>query len=237
MTVCDFNGSFVTFVTPHRGNNARIQVEAICDLITGGESTRYLLVASCKAEETYGTGDLFRLPNYDFSCIFSDSQYQIIRVHLPLSDDWLETGVSDERFEEVNIHVGEAAARLCQDEDAIVRATLDNLPLVARTELLDDNGGVYARLEYPVKTMNVNDERWCFQVDTGPAIVPDLEREVAQEIECFDLAFVVYNRFDRAEFIIQQPTPVGEESLPVGHYSRIRKMQARNQLFCVGEAG
>ncbi len=236
MTVCDFNGSFVTFVTPGRGNNARIQVEAICDLMAGGESTRYLLVASCKAEETYGTGDLFRIPNYDFSCIFSNTEYQIIRVHLPVDDNWLETGISAERFEEVNIHVAEAPARLCQDEDAIVRATLDNLPLIARTELLDDAGGTYARLEYPIKTMNVNDKRWEFQVDTGPVIVPDAEREVAQEIERFDLGFVVYNRFDRAEFIIQEPTPVGAEGTRVGHYSRIRKMEARNRLFCMGEA-
>ena len=237
MTVCDFSRSYVTFVTEGRSNNARIQVEALCDLTSDGDRVRYLLVASCKAEDTYGTADLFRLPNYDFSCIFSNTEYQIIRVHLPVREDWLETGLNAGRFQEVNIHVAETPARLCQDEGAIVRGTLDSLPVVARTELLDEAGKVYARLEYPVKTMNVNDQDWSFQVDTGPLIVPDRAREVAQEIERFDVAFVVYNRFDSAEFIVLEPTPAREGGVLVGHYSRVRKAAARNQLFCVGGAG
>lgn len=235
MRVCDFAGSYVTFVTPGRENNARIQVEATCELGAEGRSTRYLLVASCKAEATYADDDLFRLPNYDFSCIFSDTEHRIIRVHLPLSDEWVETGVSDERFEQVHIHVAETAARLCEDEEAIVRATLDNLPLIGQTELLDDSGEVCARMEYPIKTMNVNDQRWAFQVDTGPMIRPDLSREVTQEIERFDLAFIAYNRFDRAELVIQEPTPAGEGGPPAGHYSRVEKVEARNRVLCVSE--
>lgn len=235
MTVCDFASSYATFVTPGRANNARIQIEAICDLLGGEQSARYVLLASCKAEDTYADEDLFRAPNYDFSAIFSQKQYQIIRVGLPLDDDWLETGLSAERFEEVRIDLAEAPARACESQEAIVRATLANLPLVGRTELLDDEGRVLARLEYPIKTMNVNDQRWAFQVDTGPVIVPDPSRQPEQEIELFDLAFVAYNRFDRAEFILQRPTPTGgEQSTLVGHYSQIRKPPARNEVLCVG---
>ena len=61
MTTWDFSRSFATFVTGGRGNNARIQVEAVCE-IAGGE--RYVLVASCKAEDTYAEENLFREPNY-----------------------------------------------------------------------------------------------------------------------------------------------------------------------------
>ena len=235
MTVCDFARSYATFVTPNRANNARIQVEAICDLLSGAQSTRYVLLASCKAEDTYADDDLFQAPNYDFSVIFSATQYQIIRVGLPLGPDWLETGISAERFEEVRIDVAQAPARVCESEEAIVQATLADLPLVGRTELLDDAGRVVARLEYPIKTMNVNDRRWAFQVDTGPVIVPDFSRQAEQEIELFEVAFVAFSRFDRAEFIVQRPTPVGgERGALVGHYSHIRKLPVRNEVMCVG---
>lgn len=232
MTVCDFGRSYATFTSPGRANNARIQAEAICDLMTEGEVRRYVLVASCKAEDTYGEGDLFRLPNYDFSAIFSKAEHQIIRVHLPVQEDGLlETGLNRERFEGLSIDLVEAPARPLEDDRAVVQATLDNLPIVARTELLGEGGELLARLEYPVKTMNANDLRWMFQVDTGPLIVPDFSREVAQEIERFDVAFVVYKCFDRAEFILQRPTPVG--GALAGHYSEVRKLRARNELFAL----
>ncbi len=227
MSVCDFGRSFATFTTAGRANNARIQVEAICDL----GDTRYVLVASCKSEDTYADDDLFYDSNYDFCVIYSDTEYQIVRVRLPLGDDWHETGLIADRFEGVSIDLVDTPARECADPREIVEATLANDPLVGVTELLDEIGATYARLEYPVKTMNVNDQHLGYQVDTGPIIAPDLTRTVELEVERLELAFIAWNRLDRAELIVQQPTPVGEET--AGHYSQIRKYAARSSMWRV----
>ncbi len=227
MNVCDFGRSFATFTLPGRVNNARIQVEAICDL----GDTRYVLVASCKSEDTYAADNLFRDPNYDFCVIYSDTEYQIARVRLPLGDDWHETGLIADRFEGVSIDLADTPARECADPREIVDATLEGDPLVCVTELLDETEATYARLEYPVKTMNVNDQHLGYQVDTGPIIVPDMTRTVELEVARVELAFIAWNRLDRAEVIVQQPTPVGEET--VGHYSEIRKYAARNSMWRV----
>lgn len=228
MQVCDFARSFATFTTRGRGNNARIQVEAICDLSSADKRTRYVLVASCKSEDTYAEDNLFRQPNYDFCAIFSDTQYDIVRLHLPLSDAWRDPGLIAGRFHGVSINLRLVQASVCTDARQIVTATLDNAPLVGITELTDEATGMSARLEYPIKTMNVNDLRWVWQVDTGPVIVPDFRREVSLGIQCLDLAFVAYNCPDRAEFVLLRPTPVG--GAVAGHYSEVRKLAAHNTI-------
>jgi len=66
--------------------------------------------------------------------------------------------------------------------------------------------------------------------------VPDFSRQAEQEIELFEVAFVAFSRFDRAEFIVQRPTPVGGEGgALVGHYSQIRKLSATNHVLSAGE--
>jgi len=228
MQVCNFGRSFATFTTQGRGNNARIQVEAICDLFEGGRTTRYVLVASCKSEDTYAADNLFKDPNYDFCAIFSDTQYDIVRQHLPLSDSWRDPGPIEHRFEGVSIDLCLTEATECSGAEEIVRATLNHAPLVGITEIADEAAGKSARLEYPIKTMNVNDIEWVWQVDTGPVIVPAFGRDVPLAIQRLDLAFVAYNRPDRAEFVILRPTPVGDQM--AGHYSEIRRCAATNAI-------
>lgn len=233
MTACDFGRSFATFVLEGRANNARIQVEAICDLPGPAGETRYVLVASCKAENTYADDDLFRLPNYDFCAVFSDTHYCIIRAGLPLTAAWLDSGVIADRFEEVRIDIADAPARVCTNAQDVVQSTLAGVPLVGRTELVDPEGAVLTRLEYPIKTMNVNDLQWIYQVDTGPIIVPDKSRRGELEVERLALAFIAWNRPDAAEFIVQEPTQIAHSDSCVAHYREIRKYAARNQVLAL----
>ncbi|MGQ9730572.1 MAG: hypothetical protein ACUVX8_04790 [Candidatus Zipacnadales bacterium] len=234
MEAINFALSFVTFVTPNRANNARIQVECACELTSPvGRAEQFLLVASCKAEDTYADDNLFRLPNYDFCGIFSLSDYTIIRTHAVAEAESKETGTIAERFEGVRIEVRRAPAQILTTNAEIVRATLANEPLVARTELAEN--GWRAVIEYPVKTMNANDIEHMFQVDTGPVLFPDLTAEVSRPIERFELAYVAFNRSDRTEFILQVPTPIecGGEQAQVPHYSRVVKVVARNQVIAL----
>jgi hypothetical protein len=87
-------------------------------------------------------------------------------------------------------------------------------------------------LEYPIKTMNVARLPDRFQVDTGPLIVPDFGAQVAHPIERFEVAHVVYNRLDKAEFILRRPTPIGAGGGPPSttDYSEVRVTPARTSL-------
>ena len=72
MKVCDFSRSFLTFVTPGRGNNARLQVESVPRLKdkTASKSQTYYFFASCKSEDTFAKENLFYEENYDFCGYF-----------------------------------------------------------------------------------------------------------------------------------------------------------------------
>jgi hypothetical protein len=239
----DFSRSFATFVTPGRTNHARIQVEAICDLADG---ERYLLVASCKAEDTYAESDLFKQPNYDFCGIFGMDQegrptdYCLVRVGLPLTACWRDVGIAEERFEELRIDLAEVEAELCADKASTVEATLQNRPLVGCTEVLDEAGEVLAQLQYPIKTMNVNDPDhspdgdWIYQVDTGPIIVPDPARQAELTVEQFDLAFIAWHSAGWADLIALEPTQVNHSDDCAGHYSRVSTVKARNEVLALG---
>lgn len=231
----DFGRSFATFTTTGRENNARIQIEAVCDILGPDGEERYVLVASCKAEDTYGAGPLFRLPNYDFCAIFSAEEYLIVRAGLPLTACWRDSGRIAERFAGVRVTLAEVPARVCADAHEVVRATLADAPLVGRSELLGEDGSPVARLTYPIKTMNVNDERCVYQIDTGPVLLPDPGRQVSLAIERLDLAFVAWsNLVEGAEFIVQGPVQIAHSDSCAGHYGSARQVVARNEVMVLG---
>lgn len=234
MTTFDFSRSFATFTTFGRENNARIQIEAVCDLLGPDGEARYVLAASCKAEDTYGPGPLFRQPNYDFCAIFSADEYILVRVGLPLTACWRESGRNCDRFAGVRITLAEVPARACSDAREVVQATLEHERLVGRTELLGDDGSPVARLTYPIKTMNANDQRWVYQTDTGPVLVPDFDRQADLAIERLDLAFIAWsNLVDGAELIVQGPVQVAHTDSCVAHYARAWHVSARNQILAL----
>jgi hypothetical protein len=237
MEVIDFARSFVTFVTPGRTNNARIQVDCACTLSAPGAAAKqYLLVASCKSEDVYVEDGLFKQPNYDFCGIFSEDEYAIIRAHATSDEGGYEIGTVAERFEALHIHVAHAEGRLCSSDEEIVRATLANAPLIARTKLRDPQSGLQAALEYPVKTMNVREDGHVYQVDTGPVVFPDLSPPGREGIRRLTLAFVAFNCAERAEFVLQVPTLVGAGTeVRTPHYSEVRKVTVKNEVVAVGD--
>ena len=236
MESCDFARSFVTFVTPGRSNNARIQVEARCELTdqTTGDVESYYLVASCKGEDTYGAGRLFLVPSYDFCIIYSSADFKIIRTHANAEQDNVGVGDIKDKFLDATFHVDMADADLLDDDKAVVEATLANRVVNGRTEIADEAGRYRAMIEFPVKTMNVNDIRWMYQVDTGPILLPDFASQHERMIERFQLAFVAYKRSDEAYFVIQEPTPVVKgRPEKVSHYSRVIRMDAANSVVAL----
>jgi hypothetical protein len=231
----NFNRSFVTFVTRDFANQARIQIEAICHLTDQlqGTTESFYLVASCKGEDTYGSGVLFYEPNYDFSAIFSATDYFIMRVGVPHGSKQNSIGCSADFFEEVRIAPHEVEGDTLANHEAIVRATLANRPLNGHTKIVDPGGRYHATLVYPIKTINANDRRNIYQVDTGPILFASKHERI---IERFELAYVAYNQAAEAYFVIQEPIPViaNQPDAPkVSHYARIVGQGAKNQVVAL----
>ena len=55
------------------------------------------------------------------------------------------------------------------------------------------------------------------------------------KIGCFRLAYVTFNSFDRAEFVIQQPTPIGKD-IYVNHYSKIQGLKTNNSIIVISDS-
>jgi hypothetical protein len=236
METCDFSRSFITFVTKNRSNNARIQVEATCNLLDRetGESENYYLVASCKGEDTYGKGQLFLEPSYDFCMIYSPTDFMIIRTHINAEKDNRTVGGNKDHFLDVHFHIQMAEAEELENAEEIVKATHANRILNGRTEIANDAGRYRSTLEFPIKTMNVNDVVGIYQVDTGPILLPRFASSRERTVERFHLAFVAYNRADEAYFVIQEPTPIRPRSdEKASYYSNIVRMSARNAVIAV----
>jgi hypothetical protein len=243
MDPVDFANSYMTFFGHDQGNIARIQLDAACTMVDerAGTSRTYYLIAPCRAERMYLDGNLFQMPNYEFCGIFSHEECLLLRTHWASERDNREYARNTERFAEVRLDVRNfSRTRRLADPAEVVRATLDNLPLVARTELRDEGRGRRAVLEYPVKTMNVLRAQPRFQVDTSPLLLPEFASDAPREIERFAVAYVVYHRLDQAEFIVRTAVAVGgvtEGGPPaafVTDYSAVRVLPARNEIVCAG---
>lgn len=238
MKVLDYARSFVTFVTAKRGNNARLLVESRCVITSAasGLAEEYFLFASCKSEHTFAEKNLFQDPNYDFCGIFGREEFVIFRTRAEWHSKYADRGIWRDRFENLLWHIREAEQpRALATNEEIVRATLEGHPLVGQVEFTSQKGDIHALLEFPIKTMNVNDIRGIYQVDTGPLPFPDLEREAARPIDRFELAYVAYNVPGFADFIIQQKTLVGADSpQAIMHYSGLRTLKTKNSVIQAG---
>jgi hypothetical protein len=238
MRTYDFSQSFVTFATRGYENQARIQIEAVCHLTDQEQGTTedYYLVASCKAEDTHGSGVLFVTPNYDFSAIFSATEYFIIRVGVPHDLKKNSVGRNTDFFEEVRIAPMKVPGEELETSEAIVQATLANRRLNGYTEMTDPTGRFHVTIAYPIKTINVNDRRDVYQVDTGPLLLHDPTPQKKYTVEHFRLAFIAYNEPQEAFFVIQEPTPVVPDrpDVPkVSHYSRVIGQMVKNSVVAI----
>ena len=115
-------------------------------------------------------------------------------------------------------------------------ATAAGQPIVAQTEIRNEETKLRAVIEYPVKTMNISLDKSVYQVDTGPLAYPDLSKRFDPSIDCLSLAFVAFNAPHFADFIIEQPTPIvkdEQELAEVYHYSKPFSLPARNRLLAL----
>ena len=238
MSAIDFANSYMTWFPEDEGANAaRIQLDAACTIVdeaTGQSKTSYL-IAPCRSERCHLDTRLFTMPNYEFCAIWSDDDFMIVRTHWASQRDNRRYGGNRELWSDVRLDVRQFAhAEVLPGNAEIVAATLANRPLIARTEIHNPQTRQRAILEYPVNTMNVLRQPPGFQVDTGPLIVPDFSSTASHQIERFDMAYVVYNVFTKAEFIRRKPLSIGEDDHAgpeTTDYSAVDVLAARNEVM------
>lgn len=257
----DFSRSFITFgidlekkppktisAKPRYPSNfPRIVIEATCELInvkTNSPGTKYVLSASCKAENVAEDSGLWMTPNADVCFLVSQEEYLVFKSWA--KNDTVvklwppEQGVQPERHSSsaadswvsLKIDLFQTKGELLGSPDDVVDAAFDNRRLVARMEY--DEGDYHVKIEHPVKTINVNEKYHYFQTDTGPILLPDLSAErmrtSKRRIEILDLAFEAFNSPNWAEFVINVPTPVAP-NVSVNHYSKFRRIDGMKNVI------
>ena len=247
---CDFQASFMTWDFPNpgsaekhdipHGNMARIQVDAMIDVIdnSSGESDRFVLIQPCRTERVYKEDRLFQIPSGEFRVIYSLEQHRSVGKGMTFRGRVSKGSPVKDNFRSLVIDVVTfPKTRVLQTPAEVNEATGANHPLVGRTEIKDPRLPLRYVIEYPIKTMNFMPTDNSYQIDTGPLLVPDFDREAEPVIDRLEMAHVAFNHKhpELAEFILRQPTPVmddeGKELCRILHYSKVRVDSAQNTLL------
>lgn len=261
MPAIDFSRSFLTFridtlkkppqtvshQPPYSLNNARIQLDCVCDIteIATKETQRFVLGVNCKTERVGVTEDIWLKPNADFVPIVSQDRFLNLKTYAYIGQELgavslyghnrqqpdRQTGNAHEAFDKLTIHVHEVPGELLANPPAIIQATYAHEILSAVTEFATNRYRV--AIHYPVKTFNVNERDNVYQTDTGPLLWPDLNREPAELIEGLNLAFSAFNCPEWIEMLIRVPTdvPGGQK---VYHYSEAKRVDGvTNRIYRV----
>ena len=235
MHVIDYGRSFVC--TKIDINHPRFLIESRCRIVDDetGAVEDYFQCASCKSEDMWLEKGLFKYDNYNYMPVFGKEYGIVYRRNAWLNDNYMTVYPSDDEAmfggQEFRLVQG-SNVRVLNAKAEIRAETHACRPVVARTEIQDEGTHLRAIIEYPVKTMNINDDRDLYQVDTGPIVFPDLTERRERMVDGLRLAFIVFNAPGYAEFVIETPTAITEDGLTrVHHYSQPRGLPVKNTLY------
>jgi hypothetical protein len=230
----DYGRSFVIGTAP--SNEVRFWVESRTRLIDDRTGTHedYVQCGSCKSEATFADKDLFQEDNYDFLPVFGPAWGVVFRRKAYLYESYREMRPADEWWNGVKYDLVAEAGRELTTDTEIREATYDNAPIVAQVEIAAGHSGLRAIIECPVKTMNTHREHDMYQVDTGPVMLPDLDRH-ERSVDGLRLAYVAFNVATFADFVVEVPTTIGEEAgqTRIHHFSERLSLPSANRLFAL----
>jgi hypothetical protein len=218
-----------------------LAVDAACRLeLPDGGVREFFLTCPCIGERMYVESGLIHEPPFEFLMIAEhQAEYAIVRRHF----DAPEAPYECHRFgEAMSTQSGVPArvtaldvfpaplegARRVATYDDFRDALLGNRPLVGTTRYVADDGETKITLRYPAKTVNVAHGQEAWQVDAGPLLMPDPRASLgAGGLLCgaFHIAYLVFNRLDRAETVVRTAPPMG--SAPDGAFCTVHPGDAR----------
>jgi hypothetical protein len=245
----DYGRSFVN--TKAAFNSPRFWVESRCRVVdaAAGKTVEYLQCGLCKSENTFAHRDLFQKDNYDFLPVFSATEGIIFRRKVRVTEPYRDVRPVDQWWGGTEAALRTFHGRVLTSPAEIFAAMQAGKLIVGQTEIRDEATGRAAVIEYPVKTINFERDRQDWQVDTGPVILPDLSVPPEQWSRAFKLAHVAFRTPYWADFLVDQPTPVGgvpaatnaekegtgEDGVQVYHFSGQEHRAARNVLLALDE--
>lgn len=235
LKVLDYGLSFISGKA--EWNAVRFWVESRTRIIDDktGKHEDYYQCGACKSENTFAPKNLFITDNYDFTPIFGPEYTVLFRRKASLNPNYMDVKKTSDAWGGLIYRTRDArSAELLVSNEKIRSATHAGWPLVAQTEISNAQTGLRAIIEYPVKTMNIEDRKNIYQVDTGPVAYPDLSRRRDRWIDSISLAYVAFNVPGFADFVIEAETPVtegGREVAKIRHYSRLVTHDAKNRLY------
>lgn len=241
----DFGRSFLQFTTDRVQHTPRLRVLAACTLSSPEGSRQFVLAGTCISEHMYRESGLIQVPSSVFHLISDGTEYLMEKFHASAEHDVRE---SHRVGQTMSTHDGRGAtvrkidielkvldgARPLRTYAEIREAVLGNRVVTAQTvyELAD---ATRVQLDYPVEVFNVPHSHEGWQVDTGPLLIPD--PDLAGEdlwVARLGTAYTVFNRWDRAEFVLRTRSPVGEAGA-TRHFAKLWAAEpAENSLFCEG---
>lgn len=224
------------------GNSVRILLDARARVIdsAGGTDEEFYLIAPCRTEWMYRDDSCVQQPGGEYRLAWAQGKDRALRFSRDLSDPEPkpQTVPIDDRYLELDYALTTLPnPRPATSNSALIGAAASLAQVVVQTEIENESGSRRAVLEYPVKTFNYQPERVLFQMDTGPMLWADLDSSEADPMCWLRLAHTVYNRFDRAEFVLRGPTPYVVDGEPVGlveDYQQVVAQPARHSFFMAG---
>ena len=231
----DYGRSFICNTST--GNAVRFWVESRTLLYDDKAGSKLVIYqcGACKSERTFAKDHLLAEDNYDFMPIYGGDDMLILRRHADVRDRYRQLRkVTDVWGEPImRLRYGKTVTELKTFEQ-IRDVTATDAPLVAQTEITNQETGLRCIMEYPIKTMNISIDNSIWQVDTGPIAFPDLSRRFDPPVDSVRLAFAVFNAPHFCDFVIEQPTAVlrdDREVCKVYHYSNPVSFPAKNRVL------
>ncbi len=224
------------------GNSVRILFDGRARVIDSalGSDEEFYLISPCRTEWMYRDDSCIQQPGGEYRLAWAQSKDRALRFSRDLTDpDPQPQPVPiDERYLDLEYTLTPLPTpRIADDNAALVAAAESLAQVVIQTEIENAGGTRRAVLEYPVKTFNYHPERVLFQIDTGPMLWADLDSSEADPMRWLRLGHTVFNRFDRAEFVVRRPTPFVIDGEPVGQvedYQHVVAQPARHAFFVAG---
>lgn len=146
-----YEASFISGKWPE--NSVHFLVESRMRVINAKLNTieDYYQCASGKSENTFVEKDLFKEDNYDFLPVFGPEYGIIYRRKAYFTSDYKSCQLVVQMWEGQNYKLKKPKSfTVLESNEAIRKATNEGLPLVAHTEMVNEDTGLKAIMEYPI---------------------------------------------------------------------------------------
>ena len=159
------------------------------------------------AGNVYANDILAKLPSYSYHIAASQYSYQIFRNSHGALDCYDSIGSNQERFSELRLEIRPAVTRPIRSIEEIKAKTLAGSIFQASLSMEWD--GYRIGLHFPVNHINVHSMEDSFQIETGPVLVPNAgplgDENWDWKEKKVNLAYVFFNSWNKAEFLLWQP--------------------------------